>query len=150
MNGVLRIVGFDNVEIIPVSSTYMLRKAEGIRVFPGDGWHRSPDRTNWRSGKRSRLLFQSPRDQLPIDLRATYWALDPTNRISIYVNEKKMADCPDNRFCEINGMMMSKGENIVEFRTATLTEPPRPNDQRSLGYEFAAIEIRPSKSRGGL
>ncbi len=156
LGGVLRTVGFNEVETIVVNSSYVLKKAGTagtLTVQLGKGWYDSEVTHRW-TGKGSdvvTIIFQSPTDELAIDFRATYWPLDPNNRISIYLHGDKIVDCPDNKFCQISHMILSKGQNTLEFRTAIPPAPPGTHDRRRLGYAFTAIEISPaiSDTRGG-
>ena len=145
-DGILRTVGFNEVETIVVNSSYVLKKAGTagtLTVQLGKGWYDSEVTHRW-TGKGSdvvTIIFQSPTDELAIDFRATYWPLDPNNRISIYLNGDKIVDCPDDKFCQISHMILSKGQNTLEFRTAIPPAPPGTHDRRRLGYAFTAIEI---------
>jgi hypothetical protein len=147
-NDILRIVGFDEGETIPVNSTYVLRKAGALRALLGRGWYDSEGGHRWtgKGSDVSSIIFQSPSDNLAIDLRAMYWPLDPNNRISIYLNGDKLVDCFDNRFCYINDMILSRGPNALELRTSSPPAPPGTHDRRRLGYAFTAIVISPAIS----
>jgi len=152
---ILRLVDFEDTGRIAVNPTYVLVKvgASGaLRARLGKGWHDSEVTHRWtgNGSDTSTVLLQSPTDGLAIDLHASYFPHDPNNRISIYLNGKKMADCPNNHSCLVKSVILRTGQNTLEFRTAIPPAPPGTADTRRLGYGFTAIEITPVKpnSRG--
>jgi hypothetical protein len=154
-NDILRLVGFDEVETIVVNSTYLLEKAGEARTLKarlGKGWHDSEVTHRWtgNGSDTSTVILQSAADGLAIDLRTRYFPLDPNNRLSIYLNGKKIVDCSDNYSCLMKSVHLSTGRNVLEFRAVIPPAPPGTADKRHLGYRFTAIEISPANanSRG--
>jgi hypothetical protein len=146
---ILRIGGFDSVETISVNPTYILEKADSPRTLQariGTGWHEQESTHRWTGAEsnRSSILLHSALDRLPVELAATYWPLDPNNRLFVYLNGALVSRCPDNKSCRIGVMVLSKGENVLEFGSSLPPSFPGSGDQRRLGYAFKSIEIRPA------
>lgn len=51
-------------------------------------------------------------------------------------------DCDSNSSCLVKGLILKKGENIVEFRAKLPGEQPGNGDPRKLNYSFESIQIQ--------
>ena len=128
-------------------SIYAIEKA-GIPVASfGEGWNDREKGIIW-SGKGSNsssIVIYSPRKGLVVDVHAAYSPLNPKNKISIYLNGKKILDCHNNQYCDANQLFLSKGSNKLEFVAALPPSSPGYKDPRLLSYAFSSIVISPSK-----
>ena len=154
---IIHVGSFDKVktgsesDTIAVNSSYSLERAGAGRTLRArfeKGWYDSEGTHIWtgESGDASTIILHCSKDKLAIDLRASYWPLDPNNHLSIYLNGSKVADCPDNSSCRAEGMVLSAGQNELLFMTALPPTVPPTADPRRLGYAFRSIELSPSET----
>ena len=158
---IIHVGSFDKVKpgrdanSIAVNSSYVLERAGAVRTLQArfeKGWYSSEGTHIWtgESGDASTIILRCSRDKLAINLRATYWPLDPGNRLVIYLNGSKVTDCPDNSSCRADGMVLSAGQNELLFMTALPPTVPPTADPRRLGYAFRSIELTPSETAARL
>lgn len=146
---ILHIASFEPVETITINSSYVLERPYSSRVLRarfGAGWHESERTHRWTGpdSNTSSIVLDSTLDHLPIAVGASYWPLDPNNRLSIFLDGARVADCPDNRSCRADRIVLSKGNSILEFRCAIPPSMPAGADTRRVGYAFTSIEIYPA------
>jgi hypothetical protein len=143
---ILNVSGFDSIDTIPVNSTYKLERAMQPRLLRarfGNGWHDSEKTHRWTGGdsNRSGIVLECATDGLSFDLHASYYPLNPDNSLAIYFNGEEKAKCRDNSSCMVSGLVLMRGENLLEFRMALHPTHPPNGDPRRLGYAFKSIDI---------
>jgi hypothetical protein len=144
---ILRVTGFNASNSIWLNSSYVLEKRPLLRASMARGWHNAETTYQWtgRDSDTATIILESFAEDLSVDLLARYSPLAANNRILIYVNGNKIADCPDNRSCHVTGIRLAKGSNALEFRTENRPRLSGNGNFRSLGFAFSSIEIRRSE-----
>lgn len=136
---------------IPVNPSYALeRRPSTLEAHLGNGWYPSEPGHTWMGSESgaATVILTSRCEQLSVDLRAAFWPLNRENRLSIYLAGRKIADCADYRSCELSGIALSSGENLLEFKPALAAASPSAGDRRLLSYAFQSIEITQTAASG--
>jgi hypothetical protein len=137
--------------IIFVNPSYLLeRNPVLLRARLGSGWYPTESTHRWMGsdGGLATVVIESRCQQLTVRVRASYWPLKAADHLAIYLGGRKIADCLDNRSCEIAGVTLSTGEHVLEFRASLTPALPGNGDPRLLSYAFNSIEITPTGSLG--
>ena len=130
-----------------INSSYRLEKANNyLWASFGKGWYNDEKTLIWngRESNSSGITINSPVNNLSVDVKLLYSPQKSANHLSIYLNQKKVADCPDNKFCHIQKLVLNNGKNNLEFKASLMPSPPGYWDARTLSYAFSSIEITPS------
>ena len=131
-----------------INSSYRLEKANSsLWASFGKGWYNNEETLIWngRESNSSEIKINSPSNNLSVDVKLLYSPLKPDDRLSVYLNQKKVADCLNNKFCQIQKLVLNNGNNNLEFKASLMPSPPGYWDARTLSYAFSSIEITPSK-----
>ena len=141
--------GLEAIKTLPVSTSFVLERSRSIPLQAqfGSGWYAAEPTHRWSGGdsNNSSLILRAA-ERLTVDLSAQYAPLNPGNRLSIYVNGEKVAECPGRSSCQASGLPLTPGHNLVEFRAALPPSLPSNGDPRLLGYAFQSIDITPSRA----
>lgn len=143
----LNIFKNDPSDSIILNSSYTLKRANTTfwLVF-GKGWYDIETNPIW-SGSNSQwslITINSSSLNFPIDLKLAYFPLKLDDRLSIYLNGKKVVDCLNNQVCEAQKLLVLKGKNKLEFRSSLPPSLAYNRGKRPLSYAFSSIEITPS------
>ena len=133
---------------IVLNSSYTLEKADAsFWALLEKGWQGFDGTRLWSGGdtNSSAILINSPSSNLPIDIKLVYSPLKPDDRLSIHLNQQKVADCQNNQSCMVQNLVLAKGKNILEFKASLPPSLAGNGDPRPLSYAFSSIEIAASK-----
>jgi hypothetical protein len=131
-----------------INSSYRLEKVNSsLWASFGKGWYNDEKTLIWngRESNSSGITINSPSNNFSVDVKLLYSPQKPDDRLSVYLNQKKVADCPNNKFCQVKNLVLNNGKNNLEFKASLMPNPPGYWDARTLSYAFSSIEITSSK-----
>jgi len=142
---VLSILNKTDPVTIPINPTYSLKRASNITARFGKGWSDPDVNHRWSTSAVASIIINLTDDNVCTELTLKYWPLNKDNNLSIYLNNVKILDCDKNNYCVIKCLLLSKGENILEFRAKLPEERPDNVDPRKLCYCFQLIQLEEVK-----
>lgn len=153
------ILNLENLEeIIPLNDDYYLVKngSSSFRVDFKEGWYETESWGNsifrWSSYKNQSPVvgIYSPSKKVSIDLDLTYKPLIADNSFAVYLNDKKITECTNEHFCELNRVIIYPGIHNLTFEPRFPPISPGPEDPRTLGYVFIYINMTSNTSTSGV
>lgn len=136
---------------IMINPSYTLERCPPtLEARLGTGWYPPEPAHTWMGSEAgvATVILKSRCEQQTVRLRAEFWPLNREDRLSIYFGGRKIADCADNRSCELSGIALSRGENLLELKPALAAASPGTADRRLLSYAFQSIEITQTAASG--
>jgi len=142
-DNVLSVLRQNDSGTMPINATYALRKgALGFTVkFGGDGWSGDEGTHRWTTSDSVNIIVDTTAENMRTNLIFKYAPLNKDNSLSVYLNGVKIMDCANNSGCDIKELLLTKGENIIEFRAKLPAELPGNGDPRKLCYFFYSIQL---------
>jgi len=127
---------------IPINSKYALRKSvPAFTIKFGEGWDSYELDKRWTTSDVASIIVDSNSDKIRTDLTLKYVPLNKENSLAIDLNGAKIMDCDNNNSCVINGLLLKKGENIIEFRAKLPAELPGNGNPQMPCYSFELIQF---------
>lgn len=125
---------------IRVNPAYCLRRRENVlRLSFGDGWSTPEPGHRWTKEISAWLLIEAGSDGVQAELALDYHALDPRNRLQIYLNDS---------LCGQGGqdgtrlsLCLKRGLNRLELRALLPPREAGAGDRRRLGYAFRSVVL---------
>lgn len=139
----------DSGETIMINPDYYLVKNNSFDALLKTGWYNIESNQNaiWRwtgaNNETPSILINNYENEQYIAVNLNFSPLNPGNKFSVLLDDKKIMDCP-NDYCEIDNIYLSKGEHILIFDPKLPPQFPQWRDSRYLGYKFENITIRKS------
>lgn len=88
------------------------------------------------------IIISTASDNIRVNLALEYWPLNKDNSLSIYFNGDKIKDNDNGTSSLLEGLLLKKGENVIEFKAKLPPELPGKGDPRRLDYMFKLIRIK--------